>query len=159
MWFINILVEQFIGHKMDSLLISHFMCSSKGISVSGEIRVQWHNSGCTWLCLSATLCAVAEQWKNHYSDINSVPPGRHYKGITEFLQTATYYNETLTAVDRNAIEDLKLCKTSGLDTLSAEHFRYASNRISVLLSLCFNRAQCYFRLRVDVFKSSDSKFR
>ena len=84
--------------------------------------------------------AIAEQWKNHYSDIlNSVPPGRHYKGITEFLQTATYYNETLTAVDvRNAIEDLKLCKASGLDTLSAEHFRYASNRISVLLSLCFN---------------------
>ena len=39
---------------------------------------------------------------------------------------------------RNAIEDLKLCKASGLDTLSAEHFRYASNRISVLLSLCFN---------------------
>ena len=48
-------------------------------------------------------------------------------------------NETLTAVGvRNAIRDLKLSKASGLDTLSAEHFRYASNRISVLLSLCFN---------------------
>ena len=84
--------------------------------------------------------AIAEQWKNHYSSIlNSVPPGRHYKGITEFLESTTYYKETLTAIGvKNAIADLKLGKASGLDTLSAEHFRYASNRISVLLSLCFN---------------------
>ena len=84
--------------------------------------------------------AIAEQWKNHYSSIlNSVPPGRHYKGITEFLESTTYYNETLTAIGvKNAIADLKLGKASGLDTLSAEHFRYASNRISVLLSLCFS---------------------
>ena len=34
--------------------------------------------------------------------------------------------------------DLKLGKASGLDTQSAERFRYASNRISVLLSLCLN---------------------
>ena len=39
---------------------------------------------------------------------------------------------------KNAIADIKLGKASGLDTLSAEHFRYANNRISVLLSLCFN---------------------
>ena len=84
--------------------------------------------------------AIAEQWKNHYSSIlNLVPPGRHYKGITEFLESTTYYKETLTAIGvKNAIADLKLSKASGLDTLSAEHFRYASNRISVLLSLCFN---------------------
>ena len=84
--------------------------------------------------------AIAEQWKNHYSSIlNSVPPGRHYKGITEFLESTTYYKETLSAIGvKNATADLKLGKASGLDTLSAEHFRYASNRISVLLSLCFN---------------------
>ena len=84
--------------------------------------------------------AIAEQWKNHYSSIlNSVPPGRHYKGTTEFLESTTYYKETLSAIGvKNAIADLKLGKASGLDTLSAEHFRYASNRISVLLSLCFN---------------------
>ena len=34
--------------------------------------------------------------------------------------------------------DLKLNKASGLDTLSAEHFLYASNRLPVLLSLCLN---------------------
>ena len=36
--------------------------------------------------------AIAEQWKNHYSSIlNSVAPGRRYKGITEFLESTTFF--------------------------------------------------------------------
>ena len=38
--------------KMDSLLISHFICSSKRTSVSGELQLQWHYSG----CISMNLC-------------------------------------------------------------------------------------------------------
>ena len=53
-----------------------------------------------------------------FSILNSVPPGRHYKGITEFLESTTYYKETLTAIGvKNVIADLKLGKASGLDTL------------------------------------------
>ena len=59
--------------------------------------------------------------------------------ITKFPQTTRYYNETLTVVGvRNIIADPKLAKASGLDALSAEHLQYASDRILVLLSLCFN---------------------
>ena len=72
--------------------------------------------------------AIAEQWKNHYSSIlNSVLPGQHYNGITEFLQTTTYYNETLIAVGVKNASSWANVKVSGLDTLSAEHIRYVSN--------------------------------
>ena len=84
--------------------------------------------------------AIAELWKTHYTQIlNSVPSGQHHKDILDLLRTSTYHHEPLTSLEvQNAIMDLKRNKAFGLDTLSAEHFHYASNRLPVLLSLCLN---------------------
>ena len=70
---------------------------------------------------------------------NWVPPGQHHKDIVDLLCERTHHHEALTSLEvQNDIMDLKLNKASDLDTLSAEYFRYASNRLPVFLSLCLN---------------------
>jgi hypothetical protein len=39
---------------------------------------------------------------------------------------------------KNAVNVLKLGKSAGMDNLSSEHFRYASDRLCILFSLLFN---------------------
>ena len=39
---------------------------------------------------------------------------------------------------KNAIKELKLGKSAGMDNLSSEHYRYASDRLCILFSLLFN---------------------
>lgn len=84
--------------------------------------------------------AIAAQWRSHYSQIlNSAPSGKPYNDMRDMYKISKVKTEGLTAVEvKNAIADLKCGKACGLDCLTAEHFQYASNRLPVLLSLCFN---------------------
>ena len=67
------------------------------------------------------------------------PPGQHHKDILYLLCESAYHNKALISLEvQNAITDLKHNKSYGLDTLSAEHFCYTSNRLPVLLNLCLN---------------------
>ena len=53
---------------------------------------------------------------------------------------------TITLVDIwDALENIKYCKSRGIDGISAEHFGFAHSRIHVLLSLLFSAfiTHCY----------------
>ena len=84
--------------------------------------------------------AICELWRTHYAGIlNSIPPNRRTDDIKQSLQNCVSLSDSLHATEvKCAIGNLKLGQACGLDTLSAEHFRYASNKLPVLLALCFN---------------------
>jgi len=71
--------------------------------------------------------------------LNSVPAGRLQSEIMERVQNAQYEMDDITVAEViRAVGDLSPGKACGLDTLTAEHFKYANRRLVVLLSLCFN---------------------
>ena len=76
---------------------------------------------------------IVELWRKHYCDIfncvksdtftvGDVP---HHDGVTIRPDDVCY-----------AIEKLSLNKACGLDQIAAEHLKYASSRVSVLIALC-----------------------
>ena len=84
--------------------------------------------------------AIADMWRNHYQGLlNSIKPNRKSKQIKQQLSNCSERVETISPAEvSNAIKEIKLDKASGLDTLTAEHYKYASSKLTVLLSLCFN---------------------
>ena len=78
---------------------------------------------------------IAELWRNHYFNIfNCVK-----NNINDFNYNVDYCNEMIVNVNelREVINKLDNNKACGEDGLSAEHLKYASDRIFCMLSLCF----------------------
>ena len=81
---------------------------------------------------------IAELWRSHYCGLlNSTPPS----GITQQIRDTLSKCEDTENVSAKevalAIKDLKSGKPCGLDSLAAEHFKNASEKLYILLSLCF----------------------
>ena len=84
--------------------------------------------------------AIAELWKTHYSGLlNSSKDNTESDAVKDqLLDCDTSSNRITVSEVKCALKALKLEKACGLDTLSTEHFLYASNKVAVLLALCFN---------------------
>ena len=82
---------------------------------------------------------ITEMWKTHYSTLLNSSSNDGTEKVKSLMNQCNI-DENLFTVDEvsKAIKDLKLNKSCGIDTLAAEHFRYASENIYVLLQLCFN---------------------
>ena len=90
---------------------------------------------------------IADMWQRHYSELlNSNKDTSHKHSVQADLQCIKVLGEhSVTAVEVfEAIKDLKLNKSSGLDCLQAEHFRYADmNTLSCLLAMLLNSMLCH----------------
>ena len=75
-------------------------------------------------------------WQNYFKGLlNTCQPDRQY--IDKF-SNVDIGNTLFTPIDiYTAIKELKSGKSCGLDGLSAEHYKYASDNLPVLLSLVF----------------------
>ena len=84
---------------------------------------------------------IAHMWKNHYSNLlNSCPPTQETKSQIDMLTSTdhVFHKDMIvtTGEIERAIKDLKSGKSPGHDNLSSEHFKYATHKLVVLLSLC-----------------------
>lgn len=81
--------------------------------------------------------SIAHLWRKHYSDLfNCLPasacPNWAFDGTTRYCDAKVGMQEL-----ESVIKDLDLNKACGLDGIYAEHLKFSSRRILVLLSLCF----------------------
>lgn len=76
---------------------------------------------------------IVELWRKHYSDLfNCV------KSDCFSIGNVSNDNVVITTEEvAGAIKKLSMSKSSGLDQITAEHLKYASHRVVVLLALCF----------------------
>ena len=84
---------------------------------------------------------IAEMWRKHYSDLfNVVHTKSDQKFVLNSIENCKSDNVTFISPSdvQSSIDKLQAGKSAGPDSLSAEHFMYASKKISVLLSMCFN---------------------
>ena len=81
-------------------------------------------------------CAISELWKDHYSDLFNCFPA--VVNPTYNLDNSTNYGDIIVDVNdvKDAIQALDNNKACGLDGLYAEHLKYSSRRLLVLLSMC-----------------------
>jgi hypothetical protein len=99
--------------------------------------------------------AIAQMWKKHFQTLlNSTPVSSNDK-----LHTVQSINKGISEVKlttndiKCAIQKLKLGKSKGNDGLKNEHFRYASDRLIVLLTLCFNSMLLHGFMCSDMLKT------
>lgn len=75
---------------------------------------------------------IAELWRMHYSKLfNLSQPNARQIGNVESVEIINSYEVS------QAIQNLSANKTTGMDHISAEHLKYASFRLYILLALCF----------------------
>ena len=59
--------------------------------------------------------------------------------IRDSLRSCSSFGHTFQTTDiKRAVDDMKFGKANGLDGLASEHFKYASEKLYVLLCICFN---------------------
>ena len=88
-------------------------------------------------------CNISVFWKDHFSSIlnYSGSSNANLKNSIMCKLDDVQYNENMIVSSRvtsKLISELESGKSSGPDNISPESFKFASNRLSVLLSLCFS---------------------
>ena len=85
---------------------------------------------------------ICNMWRDHYSSLlNSNSDSKHkpyIENVLSGLGASSDFTRISYCEVNEAIKDLKLGKSCGIDNLQGEHFRYADSSLSVLLSMCFN---------------------
>ena len=82
---------------------------------------------------------ICNMWKNHFTSLLSSYRDFSKKESVEKRIAAIDYVDRYNPNDiAKAIKELKKNKSPGADTLSSEHFLYASEKLHVLISLLFN---------------------
>ncbi len=89
---------------------------------------------------------ILGMWKNHFSSLLNTAKSSPITINT----TNTSYDRITPEEVSNAITDLKVGKTCGLDGVYAEHLKHANRKLAVILSLCFN-AMIIHNYLPDVF--------
>ena len=84
--------------------------------------------------------AIANLWRSHYSSILNSP---HHSDashtVRSMLARCNSFTDPFSIKEvSHVLKELKLNKATGLDLLSAEHFRYACAKLSSFLCTCFN---------------------
>ena len=89
---------------------------------------------------SCTNTRLTEMWRTYYNNLfSSIKSYRHKNEIVGKIANCGVDCDLITCDEvSKAISGISIGKASGNDAIFAEHLRYAGNRISVLLSMCFN---------------------
>ena len=100
---------------------------------------------------------IANMWKEHYSKLlNSCTDIRLKQHVINKLKHCKSDNDDMKVECIeivNAIEKLKNGKCAGLDGLNSEHYKYASDRVSVLLSLFYTACFVHGHLPKELMDS------
>ena len=88
-------------------------------------------------------CNISVFWKDHFSSIlnSSGSSNANLKNSIMSKLDDVQYSENMIVSSRvtsKLISELESGKSSGPDNISPESLKFASNRLSVLLSLCFS---------------------
>ncbi len=76
---------------------------------------------------------IADLWRKHYSDLFNCVKSDDFN-----IGNVSFNNEVIKAEEvTSAIGKLVLNKSCGPDQITAEHLKFASHRLVVLLALCF----------------------
>ena len=98
-------------------------------------------------------------WKTHFELLlNNVTTNANMQNVKECVQNTEYlyYGNNLLITPcmvQNAIDKLKSGKACGNDGLSAEHFIHSDRRITILLSIFYNRVISHGHLPDDFLKT------
>ena len=79
---------------------------------------------------------IAELWKNHFQEIFNCLRTKEEHSISDNLEDTTSNISISPCIVKDAIKELGLNKSCGLDGIMAEHLKYASQRLHYLLSMC-----------------------
>jgi hypothetical protein len=103
--------------------------------------------------------AISAMWKTHFESLlNNVTTAANMQNVKERVQNTEYlcYGNNLLITPcmvQNAIDKLKSGKACGNDGLSAEHFIISDRRITILLSIFYNRVISHGHLPDDFMKT------
>ena len=98
-------------------------------------------------------------WKTHFESLlNNVTTYANMQNVKERVQNTEYLhngnNLLITpCMVQNGIDKLKSGKACGNDGLSAEHFIHSDRRITILLSIFYNRVISHGHLLDDFMKT------
>ena len=104
--------------------------------------------------------AISAMWKTHFESLlNNVTTYANMQNVKERVHNTEYlcYENNLVITPcmvKNAIDKLKCGKACGNDGLSAEHFIHSDRRITILLSIFYNRVISHGHLPDDFMKTS-----
>ena len=79
-------------------------------------------------------------WFDHYKSLlNSIPTCSEKDNVNSVISEVEFENDMFVTVAEvsSALMKLKTGKAAGHDGLSSEHFKFASARLTVCLSMCF----------------------
>ena len=98
---------------------------------------------------------IAQVWKQHYETLlNSTPIDMAEKTkITDKINNIFSADKVEAIEIVNAVKKLKLGKSKGIDGLKAEHYKYASNRLCILFTLCLNAMIIHGYMCDDLMKT------
>ena len=103
--------------------------------------------------------AISAMWKTHFESLlNNVTTNANMQNVKECVQNTEYlcYGNNLLITPcmvLNAIDKLKSGKACGNDGLSAEHFVHSDRRITILLSIFYNKVISHGHLPDDFMKT------
>ena len=102
---------------------------------------------------------ISAMWKTHFESLlNNVTTDANMQNVKECVHNTEYFcyenNLVITpCMVTNAIDKLKCGKACGNDGLSAEHFIHSDRRITILLSIFYNRVISHGHLPDDFMKT------
>ena len=79
---------------------------------------------------------IAELWKNHFQEIFNCLKTKEEHSISYNLEDTISNISISVCMVKDAIKELGLNKSCGLDGITAEHLKYASQRLYYFLSMC-----------------------
>ena len=103
--------------------------------------------------------AISAMWKTHFESLlNNVTTDANMQNVKERVHNTEYlcYENNLVITPcmvKNAIDKLTCGKACGNDGLSAEHFIHSDRRITILLSIFYNRVISHGHLPDDFMKT------
>ena len=103
--------------------------------------------------------AISAMWKTHFESLlNNVTTYANMQNVKERVHNTEYlcYENNLVITPcmvKKAIDKLKCGKACGNDGLSAEHFIHSDRRITILLSIFYNRVISHGHLPDDFMKT------
>ena len=103
--------------------------------------------------------AISAMWKTHFESLlNNVSTDANMQNVKECVQNTEYlcYGNNLLVTPRMVkydIDKLKSGKACGNDGLSAEHFIHSDRRITILLSIFYNKVISHGHLTDDFMKT------
>ena len=126
--------------KKANAIADKFMTTGSSKTFWKDIRKASNSKPCLPTCVDGTTgeANIAEMWRKHYNDLfNSVQPKDFDSSLFQDMQYISSYAITKPEVEKY-INKLPNAKSAGIDNLAAEHLKYCSSRLHIILSMFFS---------------------